>query len=242
MPFQFKNFALEDKGAAMKLGEDAVLLGAWAPIEAARVQGSVAPKFLDVGTGSGILALMLAQRFPKAIVQAIENEPNAAIQAQENFAASPFAERLQVTRVSLQDFQADQRFDAIICNPPFFLANDQIHNQARKHARQAATLTLDDLFIHAARLLKPNGSLSLILPCLSMVTAIEQFYPRSEKTQLWLNEAIAIFSSSEATQPKRVLQHYVNACPNVPCAVDLLRLDRESTKVRALVTDFYMNH
>jgi len=221
----------------MKLGADAVLLGAWAPVD---VVGNTDPHLLDIGTGSGILALMLAQRFPDAFVEAIDNEPNAVIQAQENFQNAPFRNRLQATCIPLQSFEPEEQFDAIICNPPFFPANEQIANLARKLARQMEAMSFDDLFLHSTRLLKPNGTLSIIRPCHSMVDAICCPAQNTQVQQFWLKEAVAVFSSPNATQPTRVLQHYVNAQPSAPRAPTLSRLFRETPVHDALLTDFYL--
>ena len=112
--FQFKQFTIHHDRCAMKVGTDGVLLGAWAPL--------IQPRhILDIGTGSGLIALMLAQRYPQAQVTGIDIDTASIEQAAANVAASPFAERVSVKCQALQALQdATASFDAIACNPPFF--------------------------------------------------------------------------------------------------------------------------
>ena len=118
---------------------------------------------MDVGTGSGLVALMMAQRFEEAEVTAIDIEPGACLQARENVAASPFAGRISVVESSLQGFHGGE-FDAIVCNPPFYAGTLASKTAARTMARSAETLPFADLFRHAARLLADGGVLSVVVP------------------------------------------------------------------------------
>lgn len=153
--FTFKRFTVNHALCAMKVGTDGVLLGAWA--EGGR-------RVLDIGTGSGLIALMMAQRYPTAHVTAIDIEPDACLQARENALRSPFAERISVEETALQDFAADEQFDAIVCNPPFYAATPASKTAQRTMARCAATLPFADLFKHAARLLGADGVMSVVIP------------------------------------------------------------------------------
>ena len=118
---------------------------------------------MDVGTGSGLVALMMAQRFEDAKVTAIDIEPGACLQARENVEASPFADRISVVESSLQSFQGGG-YDAIVCNPPFYAGTLASKTAARTMARSAETLPFADLFRHAARLLADGGVLSVVVP------------------------------------------------------------------------------
>ena len=138
----------------MKVGTDGVLLGAWA-------RGG--RRILDVGTGSGLVALMMAQRFEEAGVTAIDIEPGACIQACENVAASPFAGRISVVEAALQGFEGSE-YDAIVCNPPFYAGTLKSKTAARTMARSAETLPFTDLFASAARLLSADGVFSVVIP------------------------------------------------------------------------------
>lgn len=152
--FSFKRFTVSHGKCAMKVGTDGVLLGAWA-------HGG--RHILDVGTGSGLVALMMAQRYEDAEVTAIDIEPGACLQARENVEASPFAGKISVVESSLQGFHGGE-FDAIVCNPPFYAGTLASKTAARTMARSAETLPFADLFRHAVRLLADGGVLSVVVP------------------------------------------------------------------------------
>lgn len=138
----------------MKVGTDGVLLGAWA---------AGGQRILDIGTGTGVIALMMAQRFPDAQVSAIELDASAAQQAKENVAASPFSDRIAVEHVALQQYEA-LPFDAIVVNPPFFTHALAAKGCARAMARQTGSLSFRDLCRGGRRLLAEGGVMSLIIP------------------------------------------------------------------------------
>ncbi|SHK49533.1 tRNA1(Val) (adenine(37)-N6)-methyltransferase [Hymenobacter psychrotolerans] len=159
--FQFKQFRIEQGECAMKVSTDACVLGAAAAIAGAR-------RILDVGTGTGLLALMAAQRNPAAHVEAVELDPAAAAQAEANFATSPWATRLTVHRMPLAAFAAARPapFDHIICNPPFFRDSLRSPDARRTTARHTApdTLSFPELANFAADFLAPAGQLTVLLP------------------------------------------------------------------------------
>ncbi len=152
--FEFKQFSICHDHCAMKVGTDGVLLGAWA-------NGGC--RILDVGTGSGLIAMFMAQRFSKAEVVAIDIDKKACVQARENIATSAFKERISVVETALQDF-SDKEFDSIVCNPPFF--NDSLVNADYRKtiARHAVTLPFGELFSNVARLLSEEGEFSVVIP------------------------------------------------------------------------------
>ena len=139
----------------MKVGTDGLLLGAWA-------QGG--KHVLDIGTGTGLIALMMAQRFPDAHVDAIDIDADAASQAEDNARRSPFADRVAVRCVSLQEYVAEREYDSIVCNPPFFTQSLQSPDSKRTLARHSVALPFDDLFRHARRLMSEDGVLSIVVP------------------------------------------------------------------------------
>lgn len=141
----------------MKVGTDGTLLGAWAYVDGCRA-------ILDMGTGTGLVALMAAQRAPEANVTAIEIDSDAATQAQENVAGSPFASRVSVLQGDVCTFEPMTLFDAILCNPPYFEHALRCPDRARTTARHDGTLSLDALAASSARLLTEEGSLSVVLP------------------------------------------------------------------------------
>ncbi|MBR3859040.1 MAG: methyltransferase [Bacteroidaceae bacterium] len=159
--FTFKQFAISQERCAMKVGTDGVLLGAWARVEHCR-------RILDMGTGTGLVALMAAQRSQADIV-AIDLDADAVAQAAENVAASPWESRIQVVQADARQVESGktfhfQLFDAILCNPPFFENSLKSPDVARTMARHTDTLSFDELARSAARLLSPEGELSVVIP------------------------------------------------------------------------------
>lgn len=141
----------------MKVGTDGVLLGAWARVEHCR-------RILDMGTGTGLVALMAAQRSAADIV-AIDLDAEAVEQAKENVAASPWGKRIQVLQADAREFSIfNSQFDAVLCNPPFFENSLKSPDAARTMARHTDTLSFDELARSAARLLAPEGELSVVIP------------------------------------------------------------------------------
>lgn len=159
--FQFKQFRIEQAQCAMKVSTDACVLGAVADVAGAH-------RLLDIGTGTGLLALMAAQRNPTAQIEAVELDEAAATQAQTNFAESPWACRLTLHAQALAEFAATRPspFDHILCNPPFFRHSLRPPDARRATARHTApdTLTFAELAHFAANFLTPEGQLTVLLP------------------------------------------------------------------------------
>lgn len=161
--FTFKQFAICQDRCAMKVGTDGVLLGAWACVEHCH-------HILDMGTGTGLVALMAAQRSSADIV-AIDLDADAVAQATENVASSPWSNRIQVLEADARELANStpliasyQLFDAILCNPPFFENSLKCPDSARTMARHTDTLSFDELARSASRLLAPDGELSVVIP------------------------------------------------------------------------------
>lgn len=155
--FSFKQFSIAQDRCAMKVGTDGVALGAWAPVTGVT-------RILDVGTGTGLIALMLAQRSAADCqIVAVELDPDAAAQAAENVAASPWAERIEVVTAAVQQLDTEP-FDLIVSNPPFFQHGQTLPSAMRQQARHTASLSHEELLEHGLRLLAPNGRIALVLP------------------------------------------------------------------------------
>jgi tRNA1Val (adenine37-N6)-methyltransferase len=156
--FKFKQFTVHQEHASFKVTTDSVLLGAWAGVEGAE-------NILDIGTGTGLLALMAAQRSGARIV-AIEPDRNSFMQAGVNITASPWYERITLLNTSIQDYRPSGSvlFDAIITNPPYFVDSLLNPDDARARARHNVTMSHAELAGAAARLLAPAGTLHLVLP------------------------------------------------------------------------------
>ena len=168
--FKFKQFTINQDKTAMKVGTDGVLLGAWADI-------SNAKNILDIGCGTGLLSLMCAQRNSQAQIDAVEIELNAAQQAKQNFLNSPWSNRINLFNTSILNFLPDKKYDAIICNPPYFAVNSKNCEQKRVMARHCETLThLDLIKVVADRLLSNNGKFHIILPTDELKNFIELSY------------------------------------------------------------------
>ena len=156
--FQFRQFTVHQQHCAMKVGTDGTLLGAWA-------LASESPcRILDIGTGTGLIALMMAQRYPQAKVTAIDIDDGAVRQAKENVSASPFADRINVIKADVLTFEEEEKYDSIVCNPPFFEDSLTCPDPQRTEARHTVSLGYRQLMEVAFRLLKDDGRFSLIIP------------------------------------------------------------------------------
>ncbi|HMJ68701.1 MAG TPA: methyltransferase [Cyclobacteriaceae bacterium] len=211
--FEFKHFAIEHYRATMKVGTDAVLLGAWVDVGNAKA-------ILDVGTGSGVIALMMAQRSGVAShIDAVEPHGASAMQAIENVNKSPWPEKVQVHPTSIQKFQSEVLYDLIVSNPPYFNNSLLPPTQDRQVARHTETLTFDDLLVAVKRLLDPNGAFAVVLPVNEGNLFREQagqyglschrsmaFYSRKEKQQeRWLMEFSFAGKQKEVNSEKVIL-------------------------------------
>lgn len=193
--FNFKQFSIRQDKTPMKVGTDGVLLGAWVDCSRAR-------RVIDVGTGTGLIALMLAQRFPGVVVDAIELDPDACSQADENFKASPWPSWINLIK---EDFiawsqQQSPAWDHVVCNPPFFKNSLHSDEEGRNRARHDTNLPLDELVKGAARVLLPQGSLSIIMP----VDRLPDISRVCLQSGFHLNRIMRIRGTIEAP-PKRVL-------------------------------------
>ena len=168
--FHFKQFDVAQDHCAMKIGTDGVLLGALCPLP---TESKHALRLLDIGTGTGLIALMLAQRLSEQgcndfLIDAIEIDPEAAAQARENAGASPWGRNIVVHSCSLQEYMenvaTDVSYDVIVSNPPFYNATLKPEDEARAVARHKDALPLSEIALGADRLLCPEGKLALIYP------------------------------------------------------------------------------
>ncbi|MGQ7868445.1 tRNA1(Val) (adenine(37)-N6)-methyltransferase [Sunxiuqinia sp. sy24] len=228
--FQFKEFRVEQQLAAMKVGIDGVLLGAWADL-------SGAGRVLDVGTGTGLLALMVAQR-SDALVDAVELDTEAAQEACGNFKNSRWPSRLQLTVGAFQDFQSDKTYDHIISNPPFFVNGVQSPNQKRSQARHSARLSLKELLKKASGLLTDSGKISLIVPAEQETRILEL----ANRLNLYVNRLVRV-APDESKKAHRLLLELSTKPKSLNESCLFIR-DKEmgdySTAYRELTRDFYL--
>ena len=234
--FSFKRFVVHQDRCAMKVGTDGVLLGAWA-------HGG--KRILDIGTGTGLIALMMAQRFSEASISGVEIDADAALQAQENVALSEFAARVQIEAVSLQSYvgQIGQEggtpmFDSIVSNPPFFERSLTNPDQSRTLARHASTLTYAELFGAVKQLLAPEGEFSTIIPddCLS------RFVAEGCLAGLFLTRKCAV-KTVPRKSPKRYLLAFAKQMPKDMEDVEATLMNADGSRSEwylELTCDFYI--
>ncbi|MGC4023205.1 MAG: methyltransferase, partial [Cyclobacteriaceae bacterium] len=157
-PFRFKQFSVNNDKCAMKVGTDAVLLGAWMDLDNAQ-------SILEIGTGSGVIALMVAQRTPAdAHIDAIEIEEQDATQAKENVKNSPWPSKIGIHQAAFQDFENKTKYDLIFSNPPYFNKSLLPPSSERSRVRHTNTLSYEELIVHSLRLINTKGKLAVILP------------------------------------------------------------------------------
>ena len=231
--FRFKEFTIQQDNCAMKVGTDGVLLGAWADIENAE-------KIIDIGTGTGLIAIMLAQR-SKAMVHAVEIDEKAASQAITNAINSPWSDRIHVCNKSIQEFAGNrkEKYDLVVSNPPYFINSLKSTEKLRDTARHNDTLSHTDLLNSALSMLSQKGKLSIILPyvegCIFIAEASKRglFCVRKTNVKALPNTTI-----------KRLLMEF-SQVPE-PCAEDFLVVgtgnhEEYTEKYRNLTSKFYLN-
>ena len=206
--FTFKQFEIQQDRCAMKVGTDGVLVGAWA-------EGG--QRILDIGSGTGLISLMMAQRFPEAQVWGIDIDPDACMQARENVAASPFADRVGIACCALQDLSEEHLvrgseellemkegegnlFDAIVSNPPFFVNGLKNPDSKRAMARHSDSLPFPVLMKGVRRWLSDEGVFSAIVPA----DVLESFVSEAYCSGLSLVRQCGV-KTVERKQPKRYL-------------------------------------
>lgn len=168
MSFRFKQFTVNHSKSSMKTGTDAVLLGIWADFENSQ-------NLLDVGTGCGVISLIAAQKNQKLKITAIDIDKNSSDESAQNFKNSKWAERLNSLNISLHDFSEiySEKFEHIICNPPFFSNSTPSPKESRHFARHTDKLKPKDFFEDCFKILAPEGKISIIIPTSESVVWIE---------------------------------------------------------------------
>lgn len=194
--FKFKQFTVYHDKCAMKVGIDGVLLGSWAATENC-------DSVLDIGTGTGLIALMLAQR-SIATVDAIDIDENAVLQAKENVENSPWKDRIHVQQISLQELAkvCYKQYDLIVSNPPYFVNSTKAPLENRTTARHTDSLSHEELIVHAKQLLKPTGRICIILPVIEGFQCIEH----AIKMGLFCNKQVTVYPKPNAVAKRLLLE------------------------------------
>lgn len=216
----------------MKVGIDGVLLGAWANVENC-------DSILDIGTGTGLIALMLAQR-SHATIDAIDIDGNAILQAKENIENSPWEQRISTQKIALQELTTNcpNRYDLIVSNPPYFVNSTKTPLENRTAARHTDSLSHEELVQHAKLLLKPTGRLCIILPLIEGFQCIEY----ASKTGLYCNKQVTVYPKPSALA-KRLLLEFSLFPTLKTCSELTIEADERhhySPDFSTLAKDFYL--
>lgn len=217
MKFQFKQFSVSQSQSAMKIGTDNVLLGAWTPID------NHPERILDIGAGTGILSLMLAQRCDAETIDAIEIDENAYVECTENFENSPWGDRLFCYFASFQEFvieMNDEPYDLIISNPPFYTSEYKTEKTARNQARFEDALPFNILIEGASQLLSDEGTFAVIIP----FSEHDSFVKKAANHGLFPFKMTHIKGNPQA-DVKRSLIAFSKI--NQPCVIDLMIIEKE---------------
>ena len=194
--FRFRQFTVHQNKAAMKVCTDACLFGAWVADE---TRGKHIQRILDIGSGTGLLSLMLAQT-SDSIIDAVEIDENAYQQTLENFTASPWQHRLNVHRCAVQEYNTPFLYDLIICNPPFYENDLRSPDLKRNVAMHSAQLSVDELVKSMKRLLAPDGTIAILIPY-SRMEEIERIV---KAKQLFIEKKMLV-KQTEKHQPFRCM-------------------------------------
>lgn len=216
----------------MKIGTDGVLLGAWADIESDS-------RILDVGTGTGLIALMLAQRNASADIVGVDISHEAVDEARDNFLNSPWAKRLSVTEGDVCSFESNEKFDHIVSNPPYFVDSLHSPDSLRTMARHTSSLKFEDLVTSAVRLLRPGGRLSVILP-----TECAMQFRFAAFGRLWLCRQLNVVTKAGDSPRRTLMEFCLSDKPLMPSVATLIMRHRDSSyteEYRRLTEDFYIS-
>lgn len=232
--FTFKQFHIDHSRCAMKVGTDGTLLGAWATLP------PHAKKILDIGTGSGLIAIMAAQRHPIAKITAIDIDKDCVMQATENAVASPWAERIEVIETPLQEYSPEEKFDVIISNPPYFADSMHSPDRQRTTARHTASLSFKELTDGVLRLLADDGLFAVILP-----TAESELLLSASRGRLFTWRRCEVWSTPESGA-RRIMLELKREPPKDLAQKEKIIIEQGgrhvySEEYKALTADFYLN-
>ena len=228
--FTFKQFTIRHDRCAMKVGTDGVLLGAWTDV-------SHSYRLLDIGTGTGLIALMLAQRCPKASITAIDIDAEAVEQARENVLLSPWSDRVEVALQDICKYLTDKHFDTIVSNPPYFIDSLKCPDSQRNTARHTDTLDAGRLLASVAQLLTDEGRFSIILPAEQTDLLIQTARTKG----LYPSRHTAVITRP-GLSPKRVLMEFQKTEKTFQTDELVIELERHvySEDYIALTKEFYL--
>ena len=230
--FQFKQFIIHQDLCAMKVGTDGVLLGAWTTVKPN-------DRILDVGTGTGLIALMLAQKDSSLQVKAIDINEDAVSQALSNVKLSSFESQIQVEQICLSQLDDVECYDLIVSNPPYFNRSLQSHDAKRNLARHTDSLSLDLLFTKISKMLHPSGRFCMVYPMQDVVLVEKS----ASSNGLIITKKMTVYPTSESN-PKRVIWEFQKSnVVSKPLVIDLV-IEKErhvyTDAFKAIVKDYYL--
>ncbi len=229
--FRFKQFTIAQDRTAMKVGTDGVLLGAWVSLRGDE------RRILDIGTGTGLIAIMLAQR-SMAEIDGVEIDPQSTEQASENMAASPWSERLTAHNSDIQSYRGGESYDLIVSNPPYFVDSLPSPKSQRTTARHTTDLSFRDLGEAVVRALSPEGRFALILPTTEM-----QLFEREVNKKLFTTRRCEVYSMEGGTV-KRIMCEFQLTPPNETThetlTIEAHQHLQYTDEYRALTKEFYL--
>ena len=229
--FQFRNFTLDDCGCGLRVGSDSVLLAA----RFCRRHGG-SRHIADIGSGSGVIALICADGCPDAAISAVELDITAAAAAKANFEASPWADRLSILNADFESLVPRQPFDAIICNPPYFADGLEAPDPVRASARHQRSLTFGTLLEYGRRNLAPGGVLTFITPS----EAEKQVVWEGVRTGMHLRDLCRVRTSPRKAPTRLLWEFSPTDGPYAESVLDMRCADgRYSAQYVALVEAFY---
>jgi tRNA1Val (adenine37-N6)-methyltransferase len=200
-PFRFKEFTVHQDKTAMKVGTDGVLLGAWCKTE------NYPDTILDIGSGTGVISLMLAQRCDAMTIDAVELDESAYEQTVDNFEKSDWGDRLYCYNATFQEFaneisEEEETYDLIVSNPPFYTDDFETEDTSRNKARFTSSLSFEDLLKGVSKILSNSGTFSVILP----FKEDENFINLAKQNELFLNRACTIQGNSTSEIKRSLLE------------------------------------
>lgn len=200
-PFHFKEFTVHQDKTAMKIGTDAVLLGAWCSM------ANYPDTILDIGAGTGVISLMIAQRSDAMTIDAVEVDEDAYEQTVENFEKSDWGDRLYCYNATFQEFaeeiaEEEETYDLILSNPPFYTDNFETNDTARNKARFTSSLSFENLVLGVSKILSVNGTFSVIIP----FKEEENFISLAKDNNLFLNRVCHVQGNPSSEIKRSLLQ------------------------------------
>jgi tRNA1Val (adenine37-N6)-methyltransferase len=235
-PFKFKEFTIHQDKTAMKVGTDGVLLGAWCSIDKSP------DTILDVGAGTGVISLMMAQRSDAMTIDAVELDENAYEQTVDNFEKSDWGDRLYCYHTTFQEFaneltEEQETYDLIVSNPPFYTDEFETKNDARNKARFTSSLSFKDLLVGVSKILSKNGRFSVIVP----YKEEENFIKIAKENTLFLNRVCSV-QGNKTSDIKRSLLEFSFSEFDIKETHLIIETGRHqyTEEYRNLTKDFYL--